>query len=55
MAKTSTTSTKEPIPLNGTILEGKLYLGHLEITLRTLESGMTSRLPVITCRAGRYE
>ena len=37
------------------ILEGNLYLGPLEIIFRTLESGMTFRLLVITCLAGGYE
>ena len=36
------------------ILEGNLYLGPLEIILRTLASGMTYRLPVITCPAEGY-
>ena len=34
--------------LRKSILEGNLYLGPLEIILRTLASGMTLRLPVIT-------
>ena len=34
--------------LGKSILEGNLYLGPLEIILRTLASGMTFRLPVIT-------
>ena len=33
-------------------LEGNLYLGHSEIILRTLASGMTLKLPEITCPAG---
>ena len=37
------------------ILEGDLYLGPLEIKLRTLASGMTFRLPVITCPAEGYK
>ena len=37
--------------LEKSILEGILYLGPLEIMLRTLASGMTFRLPVITCPA----
>ena len=37
------------------ILEGNLYLGPLEIILRTLASGMTLRLPVITCHAEGYK
>ena len=32
-----------------------IYLGSLEIILRTLASGMTFRLPVITCRAEGYK
>ena len=39
--------------LGKSILEGNLYLGPLEIILRTLASGMTFRLPVFTCPAGR--
>ena len=35
--------------LEKSILEGNLYLEPLEIILRTLASGMTFRLPVITC------
>ena len=35
--------------LEKSILEGNLCLGPLEITLQTLASGMTFRLPVITC------
>ena len=38
--------------LGKSILEWNLYLGPLEITLRTLASGITFRLPVITCTAG---
>ena len=34
--------------LEKSILEGNLYLGPLEMILRTLASGMTFRLPVIT-------
>ena len=41
--------------LEKTILEGYLYLGPLEIMLRTLASGMTLRLPVITCPAEGYK
>ena len=37
------------------ILEGNLFLGPLEIILRTLASGMTFRLPVITCLAEGYK
>ena len=37
------------------MLEGNLYLGSLEIILRTLESGMALILPMITCPAGRYK
>ena len=37
--------------LGKSILEGNLYLGPLEIILRTLASGMTYKLPVITCPA----
>ena len=37
------------------ILVGNLYLGSLEIILRTLASGMTFRLPVITCPAEGYK
>ena len=33
------------------LLEGNLYLGSYELILRTLASGMTFRLPVITCLA----
>ena len=36
-------------------LEGNPYLGPLEIILRTLASGMTFRLPVITCPAEGYK
>ena len=41
--------------LGKSILEGNLYLGPLEINLRTLASGMTFRLPVITCPVGGYK
>ena len=41
--------------LGKSILERNLYLGPLEIIKRTLESGMTIRLPVITCLAGGYK
>ena len=41
--------------LGTSILEGNLYLGPLEIVLRTLASGMTFRLPVITCPADGYK
>ena len=41
--------------LGTSILEGNLYLGSLEIILRILESGMTFRLPVITCPAEGYK
>ena len=37
------------------MLERNLYLGPLEIILRTLAPGMTFRLPVITCPAGGYK
>ena len=37
------------------ILDGNLYLGPLEIILRTLASGMAFRLPVITCPAEGYK
>ena len=37
------------------ILEGNLCLGPLEIILRALASGMTFRLPVITCPAVGYK
>ena len=37
--------------LETSVLEGNLYLGPLEIILRTLPSGMTFKLPVITCPA----
>ena len=40
--------------LEKSILEGNLYLGPLEMILRTLASGMTFRLPVITCPAEGY-
>ena len=52
---------KAAIPLRHlgkSILDGNLYfhdLGPLEIILRTLESRMAFRLPVITCPAGGYE
>ena len=41
--------------LEKSILEGNLYLGPLEIILRTLASGMTFILPVITCPAEGYK
>ena len=41
--------------LEKSILEGNLYLGPLEMMLRTLASGMTFRLPVITCPAEGYK
>ena len=41
--------------LEKSILEGNLYLGPLEMILRTLASGMTFRLPVITCPAEGYK
>ena len=41
--------------LEKSILEGNQYLGPLEIILRTLASGMTLRLPVITCPAEGYK
>ena len=41
--------------LEKSILEGNLYLGPLEMILRTLASGMTFRLPVITCPAPKTE
>ena len=37
------------------MLEGNLYLGPLEMILRTLASGMALRLPVITCPAEGYK
>ena len=37
------------------MLEKNLYLGPLEIKLRTLASGMTFRLPIITCPAEGYK
>ena len=37
------------------ILDGNLYLGALEIILRTVASVMTFSLPVITCPAGEYK
>ena len=40
--------------LGKSILEENLYLGPLEIIMRTLASGMTFRLPVITCPAEGY-
>ena len=36
------------------IFEGNLYFGLSEIILLILASGMTVRLPVITCPAGGY-
>ena len=41
--------------LEKSILEGNLFLGPLEMILRTLASGMTFRLPVITCPAEGYK
>ena len=41
--------------LRKSILEGNLYLGPLEIILRTLASEMTLRCPVITCPAEGYK
>ena len=41
--------------LEKSILEGNLYLGPLEMILLTLASGMTFRLPVITCPAEGYK
>ena len=41
--------------LEKSILEGNLYLGPFEMILRTLASGMTFRLPVITCPAEGYK
>ena len=41
--------------LGKSILDGNLYLGPLEIKMRTLASGMTSRLPQITCAAEGYK
>ena len=43
--------------LEKSILEGNLYLGPLEMILRTstLASGMTFRLPVIICPAEGYK
>ena len=41
--------------LGKSIVEGNLYLGPLEIILRALASGMTIKLPVITCHAGGYK
>ena len=38
--------------LGKSILEGNVYLGPLEIILRTLALGLTFRLHVITCLAG---
>ena len=40
--------------LGKSILEENLYLGPLEIILLALASGMTFRLPVITCPAEGY-
>ena len=40
--------------LEKSILEGDLYLGPLEIIVRTLAPVMTFRLPVITCPAEGY-
>ena len=48
-------SFKEVRHLEKSILEGNLYLGPLEMILRTLASGMTFRLPVITCPAEGYK
>ena len=41
--------------LGKSILAGNLYLGPLEIILRTLASGMTFILHVITCPAEGYK
>ena len=41
--------------LEKSILEGNIYLGPLEMILRTLASGMTFRLPVTTCPAEGYK
>ena len=41
--------------LGKSILGENLYLGHLEIVFRTLASGMTFRLHVITCPAEGYK
>ena len=41
--------------LEKSILVGNLYLGPLEMILRTLASGMTFRLPVISCPAEGYK
>ena len=41
--------------LKKSILGGNLYLGPLEMILRTLAAGMTFRLPVITCPAEGYK
>ena len=41
--------------LRESILEENLYLGPLEKILRTLASGMTFRLPVVTCPADGYK
>ena len=43
------------ISLRQSVLEGNLYLGPLEIILRILSSGMTFRIPVITCPAEGYK
>ena len=37
------------------VVEENLYLGPLEIILRTLALGITFRLPVITCPAGGFK
>ena len=41
--------------LEKSILEGNLYLGPIDLILRALASGMTFRLPVITCPAEGYK
>ena len=41
--------------LEKSILEVNLYLGPLEMIVRTLASGMTFGLPVITCPAEGYK
>ena len=41
--------------LEKSILEGNLYFGPIEIILQTLASGMTFRLPVITCCTEGYK
>ena len=41
--------------LEKSILDGSLYLGSLEIILQTLASGITFRLPAITCPAEGYK